>query len=154
MLFLLIFFLSSFNLQKQGVLKFRKQMIAAESAESVGVFDVNGDHILDIVSGSYWYEGPLYTKRHFIGQVERVSEYYDDFSTIPFDVNGDGKPDFITGGWFGKTLRCRENPGNDEEWKIHDIAQTGNIETTRSWDVDGDGIDEIVPNTPGSPLIY
>lgn len=154
MLFLLIFFLSSFNLQKQGVLKFRKQMIAAESAESVGVFDVNGDHILDIVSGSYWYEGPLYTKRHFIGQVERVSEYYDDFSTIPFDVNGDGKPDFITGGWFGKTLRWRENPGNDEEWKIHDIAQTGNIETTRSWDVDGDGIDEIVPNTPGSPLIY
>ena len=146
--------MSSFSLQKDKTIKFRKQMIAAESAESVGVFDVNGDHIADIVSGSYWYEGPLYLKRHFIGQIERINEYYDDFSTIPFDVNGDGRIDFITGGWFGKTLRWRENPGNNEEWKLHDIAQTGNIETTRSWDVDGDGLDEIVPNTPGGPLIY
>ena len=129
-------------------------MIAAESAESVGVFDVNGDRILDIVSGSYWYEGPLFLNRHLIGQIERISEYFDDFSTIPYDVNGDGKTDFITGGWFGKTLRWRENPGNDQEWPLHDIAVTGNIESTRAWDVNGDGIDEIVPNTPGQPLAY
>jgi hypothetical protein len=135
-------------------LTFRKQLIAAESSESVGVFDVNGDHVLDIVSGSYWYEGPLFLKRHFIGQVKRVGEYYDDFSTIPMDVNGDGKMDFITGGWFDATLRWRENPGNEQEWKLHDIAVTGNIETTRAWDVDGDGFDEIVPNTPGKPLAY
>ncbi len=135
-------------------LKFRKQMIAAESSESAGVFDVNGDHVLDIVSGSYWYEGPSFLKRHLIGQVKRVSEYYDDFSTIPMDVNGDGKMDFITGGWFDATLRWRENPGNDQEWKQHDIAVTGNIETTRAWDIDGDGFDEIVPNTPGKPLAY
>ena len=91
-------------------LKFKKQMIAAESSESVGVFDVNGDHVLDIVSGSYWYEGPSFLKRNLIGQVKRVSEYYDDFSTIPMDVNGDGKMDFITEGWFDATLRRRQNP--------------------------------------------
>ena len=134
--------------------KFRQQLIAAESAESVGVFDVNNDGQLDIVSGSYWYEGPGFLKRHFIGQGVRVSEYFDDFSTIPLDVNGDGKIDFITGGWFGKKLQWLENPGNEDEWKIHDIAITGNIECTRAWDVDGDGFVEIVPNTPGSPLIY
>src|SRR5690606_32410137 len=39
-------------------LKFQKQLIATESAESAGVFDVNGDGIPDIVSGSFWYEGP------------------------------------------------------------------------------------------------
>ncbi len=135
-------------------LRFRQQMIAAESAESVGVFDVNGDHVPDIVSGSYWYEGPLFLNRHLIGQVTRVNEYFDDFSTIPLDVNGDGKIDFITGAWFGKTLQWRENPGTDAEWPLHDIAVTGNIECTRAWDVDGDGFDEIVPNTPGGPLIY
>ena len=149
-----IFIISLFSFQGFGQLRFRQQLIAAESAESVGVFDVNGDKIADIVSGSYWYEGPVYLKRHLIGQVERVSEYFDDFSTIPLDVNGDGKMDFITGGWFGKTLQWRENPGNDQEWKLHNIAVTGNIECTQAWDVDRDGINEIVPNTPGNPLIY
>lgn len=146
--------ISLFSFNGFAQLKFQQQMIAAESAESAGVFDVNGDYVLDIVSGSYWYEGPLFLNRHLISQVTRVGEYFDDFSTIPIDVNGDGKMDFITGAWFGKTLQWRENPGNDGEWKLHDIAVTGNIECTRAWDVDGDGFDEIVPNTPGSPLIY
>jgi FG-GAP-like repeat len=144
--------LSAFD--KPPSIKFRKQMIAYESAESVGVFDVNGDKVLDIMSGSYWYEGPGFLKRHFIGNVKRVSEYYDDFSTIPMDVNGDGRIDFITGGWFGKTLVWKENPGNEQEWPVHEITATGNIETTRAWDVDGDGFEEIVPNTPNSPLAY
>ncbi len=142
------------SFQPPGELKFRKQMIAAESYESVGVFDVNGDQQLDIVSGSYWYEGPGFLKRHLIGNVKRVGEYYDDFSTIPMDVNGDGKMDFITGGWFEETLRWRENPGDNKEWKLNDIIKTGNIETTRTWDIDGDGFEEIVPNTPGKPLAY
>ena len=149
-----LFIFSAVSSQSIPHLKFRKQMIAAESAESVGVFNVNGDDFLDIVSGSYWYEGPSFLKRHLIGQVKRVNEYFDDFSTIPLDVNGDGKTDFITGGWFNKTLLWRENPGNDAEWQTHDIAITGNIETTRSWDVDGNGFDEIIPNTPGLPLAY
>jgi len=135
-------------------LKFRQQLIASESAESVGVFDVNNDHVLDIVSGSYWYAGPLFLKRSLISQVVRVNEYFDDFSTILLDVNGDGHMDFITGGWFGKSLYWKENPGNGGEWKQHLIAATGNIECTRAWDVDGDGYEEIVPNTPNSPLIY
>ena len=144
----------SLSFQPVGELKFRKQVIAAESNESVGVFDVNGDQQLDIVSGSYWYEGPGFLKRHLIGNVKRVGEYYDDFSTIPMDVNGDGKMDFITGGWFDETLRWRENPGDNKEWKLNDIIKTGNIETTRAWDVDGDGFLEIVPNTPNKPLAY
>ncbi len=152
--FLGLYIFSLLPFQGFSQLKFKKQMIAAESDESVAVFDVNGDHFLDIVSGSYWYEAPEFLKRHFMGQVERVDEYFDDFSAIPLDVNGDGKTDVITGGWFGKTLQWRENPGNDKQWQLHDIATTGNIESTRAWDVDGDGFDEIVPNTPGQPLAY
>ncbi|HZH66329.1 MAG TPA: FG-GAP repeat protein, partial [Flavisolibacter sp.] len=37
---------------------FVPQKIASESFESVGVFDVNGDGKPDLVSGSFWYEGP------------------------------------------------------------------------------------------------
>lgn len=134
-------------------LKFRKVFIADERYESAGVFDVNNDGILDIVSGAYWYEGPDFKKQHPVGPVRAEGEYFDDFSTIPMDVNGNGRLDFITGGWWGETLRWRENPGDPAaKWPEHVIAECGNVETTRAWDVDGDGHKEIVPNCPNAPL--
>jgi hypothetical protein len=134
-------------------LRFEKRLIADERYESVGVFDVNNDGILDIVSGAYWYPGPHFDRKCKVGKVLADGEYFDHFSTIPMDVNGDGYLDFITGGWWGNTLRWRENPKGDptKEWTEHVIAETGNIETTRAWDIDGDGQLEIVPNTPCHP---
>ena len=70
-------------------LNFTKSLIADEKFESAGVFDVNNDGVLDIVSGSWWYEGPDFKKRHFIGEIQAVDEYFDDFATVPIDVNGD-----------------------------------------------------------------
>ncbi len=124
------------------------------SFESANVFDVNNDGIMDIVCGGYWYEGPDF-KKHKLCDVLAAGEYYDDFSTIPMDVNGNGYLDVITGGWWGKTLYWRENPkGLPLEWKSHEIDMCGNIETTRAWDVDGDGELEICPNTPAGPLVF
>ncbi|MCG3148868.1 MAG: hypothetical protein PCFJNLEI_02317 [Verrucomicrobiae bacterium] len=130
--------------------KWKKVWIADENYESAGVFDVNNDGVLDLVSGAFWYQGPDFRKKHNVGPVSKHGEYYDDFSTIALDVNGDGYLDFITGGWWGNTLRWRENPKGDpkKEWPVHVIAEVGNVETTRAWDLDGDGQIEIVPNTP------
>lgn len=135
-------------------LRFQKTLIADERYESAGVFDVNNDGVLDIVSGAFWYPGPHFDRKCRIGEVQAVGEYYDDFSTIALDVNGDGYLDFVTGGWWGNTIRWRENPQGDptRPWSEHVIAEVGNVETTRAWDVDGDGQLEIVPNTPGHPL--
>lgn len=147
----------SASYQCDSQVRFKKQMIAAESFESVAVFDVNNDGNPDIVSGAFWYEGPGFSKKHFIGNVKRTGkngEYWDDFATIALDVNGDGRMDFVTGDWFSKSIRWRENPGNDGQWKTHFIDSTGNVECIQGWDVDHDGTIEIVPNTPGHPLKF
>lgn len=132
--------------------RFKPVLVSDERYESAGVFDVNNDGVLDIVSGAYWYPGPNFDRKCKIGDIPTVGEYYDDFSTLPMDINGDGYLDFVTGGWWGGNLRWRENPQGDptKQWKEHIIAETGNVETTRAWDVDGDGELEIVPNTPGA----
>ena len=134
-------------------LKFRKELIAAESFESAAVIDVDNDGVLDIVSGSFWYQGPDFRKRHYIGEVKRAGEYYDDFSTIPMKIAGSAYTDFVTGGYWGDSLRWRENPGKTgAPWAEHIIAKTGSIETTKAWDIDGDGDIEIIPNCPGGPV--
>ena len=131
--------------------KFNRVLIADQRFESAAFIDVNNNGTLDIVSGEYWYEGPDFKKAHRIGTVKAIDEYFDDFSTIPIDVNGNGLTDFITGGWWGGTLRWRENPGDPEkEWPEHIICETGSVETTRAWDIDGDGNLEIIPNTPAA----
>ncbi|WP_338872144.1 VCBS repeat-containing protein [Spirosoma sp. SC4-14] len=152
-LFALLIFCGS--IPPEPSLHFRRYFVAAESYESVGVFDVDNNDTLDIVSGDFWYEGPRFRRRHLIGNEPRKDQYYDDFSTIPLDVNGDGRLDFITGGWFDQTLRWVENPGKgNNTWPLHEIGKVGNVETTRAWDIDGDGIVEIVPNNPNHPLKY
>ena len=135
--------------------RFNRYFVAAESYESVGVFDVDKNDTLDLVSGDFWYEGPNFRRRHLIGNQPRKDQYFDDFSTIPLDVNADGRLDFITGGWFDQTLRWVENPGDGKKtWPLHDIGNVGNVETTRAWDVDGDGTLDIVPNNPNHALKY
>lgn len=136
------------------MLKFNKRKLDSGSFEAASVFDVDGDGIPDIVCGGYWYKGPDFTEKVKICEVMPEGEYFDDFSDYPMDVNGDGLPDIITGGWWGKTLRWRENPGDGGEWRVHDIAETGSIETIRYYDIDGCGTAEIFPNTPGMPMRF
>ena len=135
-------------------LEFEKTRIDDVTYEAAEVFDVNNDGKLDIACGEYWYEAPDWT-RHKICDVRAEGEYYDDFSDIPMDVNGNGFLDIVTGGWFGETVCWRENPGPaGGEWTVHDVDKPGNIETTRAFDIDGDGQLEILPNCPGSAVMY
>jgi hypothetical protein len=134
--------------------QFEKQKIAAESYEAVAAVDINGNGYIDLISGEYWYEGPDFRNRHFVGPIERHSQYWDDFAAITMDVNGNGYKDIISGGWFSESLHWRENPGDGSAWEKHIIGQTGNVEAARAWDVNGDGYLEVVPNNPNDPLRF
>lgn len=135
--------------------RWTRRLIAGESFEAAQVCDVDGDGVPDIVSGGFWYQGPDFVRRHPVAMPAAHGEYWDDFSAIPLDIDGDGRVDIVTGGWWGRTLRWRQNPGTPgEPWREHAIAEVGSIETTRAWDLDGDGVAEIVPNTPGDPLCF
>ena len=99
-------------------------------------------------------QGPDFKQRFPVAPCRAEGEYYDDFSTIPMDIDGDGRLDFITGGWWGNTLRWPAEPRQFQAIPGRNTSspKCGNVETTRAWDVDGDGMLEIVPNTPGGPL--
>ncbi len=134
---------------------FRRVKIDDGTYEAAAVFDVDGDGVLDIVCGAYWYKGPNFTEKYKICDIKSEGEYWDDFSDYPLDVNGDGKPDVITGAWWGETLRWRENPGvAGAAWITHDVEHIGSIETIRYCDIDGCGTVEIFPNTPGQPQMF
>lgn len=135
--------------------KFKKVLIDSGTFEAASVFDVNNDGVIDIVCGGYWYQGPDFKTKHKICDVKPEGEYFNDFSDLPIDVNGDGYLDIVTGAWWSNGLQWRENPkGQPIEWKVYDIDDCGPIETTRMWDVDGDGELEIVPNTPPTDCVF
>ncbi len=138
----------------QKTLQFERVKIGNVTYEAASVFDVNNDGHLDIISGEYWFAGPDFKNQHKICDIPPNEDYFDDFADYPMDVDGDGYTDVVSGGWWGKTLRWRRNPkGKPALWKVHDIHKCGNIETLRCWDIDGDGIVEVVPNLPGNHLL-
>jgi VCBS repeat protein len=97
---------------------FRAVMIDNGASETAAVADINHDGRLDIVSGENWYEaarsGPGQTlswTKHKFRELNFTSNYYDNFSDLPVDVDGDGYPDLVRVTWFAKKISWWKNPG-------------------------------------------
>ena len=115
--------------------------------EAAGVFDVDNDGKLDIVSGNTWYRAPDW-KPYPVREVARVGTYFNDFATHPLDINGDGNVDFVTCSYFGKSVGWVENPGKaGAPWTYHEVDVPGNIEASWMVDLSGDGVPDLLPNT-------
>ena len=129
----------------------RVHTLNAEAAFSAcGVFDVNRDGTLDVVSGAWWYEGPAWT-RHPVRDVEMIRGRYDGYSNLPIDLNGDGWTDFVSVNYRSQKLAWIEHPGRNlgaelGTWTEHVVATPGGMETGRLVDVDGDGQLDVLPN--------
>jgi hypothetical protein len=139
-----------------GEPRFRKHDINPKSPfEAAGVFDVDNDGKLDIVSGGSWYKGPDFKQIYKVRNVSRTGTYLNCFSTIPFDVNGDGKLDFVTCSYFEKNVGWVENPGDPgKSWTYHEIDLPGPSEAAVAVDLTGDGVPEFLPNTVNTVVFY
>jgi hypothetical protein len=133
---------------------FSKRQLFVNPYESAAVGDLNRDGKVDIVYGAYWFAGP-----HFVPQTFRpnhvASEYIRANSDFIFDVDKDGWPDVLAGGWNEDGIYWYKNPGKGPverkapwemhlPWKGHLLAKTeGNMEMFDLHDFDGDGVPEL-----------
>jgi hypothetical protein len=138
-----------------GEPKWKTHTINGKSSfEAAGAFDVDNDGDIDIVAGDTWYEAPNWTP-HKVRDVAKVGTYYNDFATLPMDVNGDGKTDFFTCSYFGKDVGWVENPGDkDKTWTYHEVDLPGPSEAAWMVDLTGDGKPEILPNAVNVVVWY
>ncbi|MBW8870048.1 MAG: VCBS repeat-containing protein, partial [Acidobacteriales bacterium] len=154
---------------------FRAVMIDNGASETAAVADINQDGRLDIVSGENWYEAarsssgqPASWTKHRFRELNFTSNYYDNFSDVPVDVDGDGYPDLVRVTWFAKKISWWKNPGRasgktraaaqgnaDEFWQEADIHTGFNIEFAVLADMDNDGkANEVVAQENGTPQAW
>ena len=141
---------------KADDVRWKKHDINPQSVfEGAGVFDVDNDGKLDIVSGDSWYNAPDWSP-YPVRKLEPVGRTYRNcFATLPFDVNGDGRMDFVSVSYFGKDVGWVENPGKKgSQWTYHEIDKPGPSEAAVAIDVDGDGKLDILPNTVNVVVWY
>ncbi|MBN1506112.1 MAG: HEAT repeat domain-containing protein [Sedimentisphaerales bacterium] len=133
----------------------RLHTINADSRfEAAGILDVNRDGKLDILSGGFWYEAPTW-KRHFVREIKEEGDYFYDFANLPMDVDGDGWIDTAGAAWHNKMVYWVRNPGKaDGPWQLFEIDTPGNMETAMSYDINGDGQPDILPDIMSEAAWY
>ena len=158
---------------------FRSHLIDNGASETAAVADVNNDGRLDIISGEHWYEasgassGQRVWTKHKFRDLDYTSNYYDNFSDLPVDVDGDGYPDLVRVTWFAKKISWWRNPGGapaqrprggraaapptpeSGAWHEADIHTGFNIEFAILADMDNDGkANEVVAQENGTPQAW
>ncbi len=118
---------------------FQKSVIDEGAAEAAAFADVNRDGKLDIVAGEYWYQGPTWTPHKF-RDIAFLNNYVDDFADLVADFDGDGAPDVVSCGWFGKNVTFWKNPGKGlGTWAKTDLETRFNVEFAFLVDLNSDG---------------
>jgi hypothetical protein len=141
---------------------FNIRMIDPGYSETAAVADLNHDGLPDIISAESWYEAPNWIK-HPLRSIDFASNYIDDFTDIPLDVDGDGWIDIIQFSYFSHNIVWLKNPGPQKPgqprgaWKLTEIDNAGPNEFGFLVDLNNDGkAQELLPeiDRPNVPLAW
>jgi hypothetical protein len=134
-------------------LHFKIHMIDPGASETAAVADINGNGLLDIISGDSWYEAPNWTKHQF-RELGFSHGYIDSFSVLPVDVDGDGFTDIVDVSFFGRRIAWWRNPGTTQTsgpWEKAIISQCCSVEFAILADMNNNGrAEEIVAQENGT----
>jgi hypothetical protein len=132
-------------------------------SEGAAYGDLNGDGVIDIVAGSFWWEGPDYKIKHQIRELDGSSKitplengsykpvkYSNSFVNYVRDINKDGNNDILLIGLPSKALYAYLNPGkNGGQWQEVALWDVVDNECPQLLDIDGDGTEELICNYDG-----
>jgi hypothetical protein len=128
--------------------EFRKLVLSDRFyAEGANFGDLNGNGIMDIVAGPYWYEGPDFRVRHEYYPAREFDPevYSDNFFAHVYDFDGDGWNDILIIGFPGREASWYQNPREGGgHWRRHLVFEGVGGESPAWTDLTGDGRPELV----------
>lgn len=127
-------------------IRFLLHPIGNDRSEGVAVFDMDGDGILDVTSGAYWYKGPDWEKQAY-REANVFGEFVGNCGEFAADVNQDGAMDMLSASWQEDGLFYYENPRQPgQHWPRRKITGSRDTEGLLHVDIDGDGIADLLPS--------
>ena len=135
--------------------KWKQHTINGQSEfEAAGVFDVDNDGKLDIVSGDTWYQAPDWKPYH-VRDVEAAGHLLQRFRDPAARRQRRRPHRFRHVLLLRQERRLGREPGKaGAAWTYHEVDVPGNIEAAWMVDLSGDGVPDILPNTVNVVVWY